>query len=597
MSRQKSAPPTRTSPTIARPQSLTFQVDDGDLIPQATEIGCGSDQANPASTPERNNGIDDDGDLAVDEALPGTAPSQDCDGDGFSGAAESGTPLCGNGVDDDSSINGGVPDDSIVDDGCPGGPTQAGAFSEAQFKIGTNDQVTCQGNGWPLELFTGMGSVNQVTLQDLTSFTAMPRRFGTSPGHPDFNSRWDLLPGRGVFLDWINLQDFTALLAGATASPRFHHGQRSFGNATCRDQMHNILVPNPDQTPLRGRLYVGNLSWGAVDSSGAAEITIESQGRSGRGFAQLDVSETYNSRITMLGPMGHNWESPHNQRLLVRPSGNVMRADGSGRGDWYLLQTNGSFRAPSGSYTTLMRNSNGTYDERFPDGTLIEYNAARAGLARIGFIRDRFGNQVTYNYNADDLLSSVRDDLGRGSTYGYNPQGLLSTVTDPTGRITTFTYTPALDVETVTGPAVTGTPMGNDFPAGKTTRFTYSSGMSDPRLNHNLLTVTAPEQVALGGQPRDQLLYSIGQLNFDRVASATVGGTNASGVPAGGTTTFDYSVVNPSPPEPVNSAHTRVTVIDPNGNQKEYDLSRHGHPVAVRELSNRDIRATDRCPG
>jgi hypothetical protein len=54
-------------------------------------------------------------------------PSPDSDNDGFTDSVESETPLCGNGVSNDTF------EDSVADDGCPGGPAQVGAFSEYQF--------------------------------------------------------------------------------------------------------------------------------------------------------------------------------------------------------------------------------------------------------------------------------------------------------------------------------------------------------------------------------------------------------------------------------------------------------------------------------
>jgi len=45
------------------------------------------------------------------------------------------------------------------------------------------------------------------------------------------------------------------------------------------------------------------------------------------------------------------------------------------------------------------------------------------------------------------------------------------------------------DLKTVTSPPVTGTPNGNDFPFGKTTTYTYSTGFADERENHLLLSV------------------------------------------------------------------------------------------------------------
>ena len=92
---------------------------------------CGSDNTNTAKRPERIDGVfagvSDDGDVAIDEALPPGAEGYDCDGDGFTGAAEFGTPMCGNGKNDDGVSP--MSDDGVVDDGCPGGPLQVGTRS------------------------------------------------------------------------------------------------------------------------------------------------------------------------------------------------------------------------------------------------------------------------------------------------------------------------------------------------------------------------------------------------------------------------------------------------------------------------------------
>ncbi len=173
--------------------------------------------------------MDDDGDTLVDEALPAGAANFDCDGDGFRGSAESGTPLCGNSLNDDGHVFGGA-DDGVVDDGCPGGPAQAGAYSEAQFRIGLGDQDACGNNGWPAEL---AGGDNKVTLADITSFVVpAPRKFNTSPGDPAFNPRWDLVPGSASGV-WIALSDITSLTTGPTSRPPMLGGVRAFGGPVC----------------------------------------------------------------------------------------------------------------------------------------------------------------------------------------------------------------------------------------------------------------------------------------------------------------------------------------------------------------------------
>jgi hypothetical protein len=209
---------------------------DGDGVSGTAETACGSDPLDPASIPERTDGafagISDDSDPQVDEPLPPGAAAFDCDGDGHTGAAEAGAPLCGNGVNDDGAP---LSDDGIVDDGCPGGPTQAGQFSEAQFNIGTTDQDPCGTDGWPSDLVSGgtPDSTNRVNILDLTSFMAPVRRLDKSPGHPDFSARWDLVPGRGAFLEWIAIDDLTAVLAGPSGFPVILSGSRAFDGPPC----------------------------------------------------------------------------------------------------------------------------------------------------------------------------------------------------------------------------------------------------------------------------------------------------------------------------------------------------------------------------
>ncbi|HSP56489.1 MAG TPA: hypothetical protein VLS25_12985, partial [Dehalococcoidia bacterium] len=113
-------------------------------------------------------------------------------------------------MNDDGVIFGGA-DDGMVDDGCPGGQAQVGAYSEAQFRIGLGDQDPCGTNGWPSDFVSGgiPDSTNKVNILDLTSMLAPVRRLGTSPGHPNFGSRYDLSPGRGPFTSWINAADIT----------------------------------------------------------------------------------------------------------------------------------------------------------------------------------------------------------------------------------------------------------------------------------------------------------------------------------------------------------------------------------------------------
>lgn len=157
-------------------------------------------------------------------------PNPDDDGDGYTDEAESGTPLCGDGRNEDDM------DDAVIDDGCPGGPPQEGVYSEASFNIGSDPLMPCGTNDWPADLATGGGvldSTDKVNVVDLTSFLAPTKRLGTSPGDAAFDSRWDLVPGRSIFASWVAIDDLTSLLAGPSGWPPMLGGAKAFGGPEC----------------------------------------------------------------------------------------------------------------------------------------------------------------------------------------------------------------------------------------------------------------------------------------------------------------------------------------------------------------------------
>src|SRR5262249_23687712 len=153
------------------------------------------------------------------------------------------------------------------------------------------------------------------------------------------------------------------------------------------------------------------------------------------------------------------------------------------------------------------------------------------GTAVMTSITDRNGNTMQFQYNGLGQLVRVLDTLGRPIDYLYdtNPDsasdGLLIAVQDFTGRRVSFHYDAAGDLGGVPPRAVPGTPTGNDFPEGKTEAYTSSTGFSDPNLDHNLLTVTAPNEVADGGPPRIALTYGTNPSlpSYDRVTSQMEG--------------------------------------------------------------------------
>ena len=189
---------------------------------------------------------------------------------------------------------------------------------------------------------------------------------------------------------------------------------------------------------------------------------------------------------------------------------------------------------------------------------------------------------MSFWYNSSGQLTNVTETLGRSLTYQYYSDGHLASVQDFIGRSVTFAYSAAGDLVSVTGPAVTGTPTENNFPTGKTTLYSYNG-------NHQLLTVTAPNEAATGGPSRLAAQYDP---ITGRLTSLRLGGTTPTGIAAGGT--FIYSYLNLAQAEPgdVSTAVFQTTVTNRNGNATRYQFNQFGNILNMVQFT-RGLRSTD----
>ncbi len=293
---------------------------------------------------------------------------------------------------------------------------------------------------------------------------------------------------------------------------------------------------------------------------------------------QYQLTRVYRSPSNSQSPSGNKWDQTYFQHLTIEGDGSAVYDDGLGRNDHYLLNNQGNFVAPPEFYTRLTKNPDGSYTMRYQDGTMKMFDTA----GKLTAIADRNANSLAFAYDAQNRLQTVDDTLGRPITYSYDVNGRLQKVTDFIGRVVTYGYDATGNLVSVTSPAVSGTPNANDFPSGKTTRYTYDS-------NHMLLTITRPNEVAAGGPPVLMNVYD----SAGRIVHQSYGGTNASAIPAGGSYSYSYTALNAG----VTSDNADLTVMrtqqtDPNGNVTQYDYNRLGYPVVVREFT-RGIRPGD----
>lgn len=309
-------------------------------------------------------------------------------------------------------------------------------------------------------------------------------------------------------------------------------------------------------------------------------------GRAGMDFKMV---RAYRSKLNYDGPVGFGWTFNYDEGLFVEENGDITRSDPSAHLDRWVLQPDGSYQAPNGHFRDLKRLDDGTYLLRDSNGFKRFYDEG----GRLFCHQDRFDNIMLFDYDSKGNLSTVIDVYGREIDFEFQqfPDGeyRLVSIRDFTDREVRYTYDANGDLVSVRSPVIIGTSTGNDFPLGRTERYTYSSGFEEPDLNHNLLSCTMPQEVATGGPPAMQWVYGNDPgdpMTFDRVLSETIGGTNASEVAGGGTRTFTYEKLNEEEPmDQPDLPRGKATITERNGNVMEYFVNERNHHIITRQLT------------
>ena len=129
------------------------------------------------------------------------------------------------------------------------------------------------------------------------------------------------------------------------------------------------------------------------------------------------------------------------------------------------------------------------------------------------------------------------------------------------------------------------------------------TGAIHPELRSNLLTITGPNEVASGGPPCRINTYGTdldGPLGFDRVITQVEGGTNQTGIPAGGTFQFYYEPVNEgADPADLTIPRRQTVFVDRNGKRLELLLQQpfpvdRGTGLEQRNIGTVEVAAEQR---
>ena len=241
----------------------------------------------------------------------------------------------------------------------------------------------------------------------------------------------------------------------------------------------------------------------------------------GRGGLMLDLRRSYRSGWSYNGALGPGWDTRLNRRLRILSNSNVLLTTGTCRRDTFTWNGTG-WNAPPGVFTTLVRNSDSTITQTFPDGLTHKFDV-HGSLVEI---RDRHGNRIRLHYTDKKMLISGRsrffadidnriiarefrlthllDPTGRKVTLSYHATtGRLTSIKDWTGRTWTYSHDIWGNLTTVVGPATTAHPQGS--------RTTYEYG--DPRFPHHITAVIPPN-----GQPATASAVAVARVRntYDR---------------------------------------------------------------------------------
>ena len=196
------------------------------------------------------------------------------------------------------------------------------------------------------------------------------------------------------------------------------------------------------------------------------------------------------------GPFGQGTPDPLLYEVIV-PSlasyDDVVTPSGTEQ----FLETGSGFVATDPVNTdTLTKQPDGTLRLTELDGSFYQFNSSDY----LAYYQTAGGLQTTFNYDANQNVTSVVAPGNQVTTYTYNSSGLVTSSTDPFGNVTTYGYTVSNSVSlltSITTPAgtttITYTPTPAVIPLAEAPQPSGDPGGGSPgRPSHVLHQLSGP---------------------------------------------------------------------------------------------------------
>jgi RHS repeat-associated protein len=144
----------------------------------------------------------------------------------------------------------------------------------------------------------------------------------------------------------------------------------------------------------------------------------------------------YNSIDDYNDPLGKNWSHSFDIRALRQSDGVSIRFE-DGHQEFFSLNDEGMYISPTGQYSKLEENSDGTLALQLLDSSIYQFS--ENGL--IAYIADRNSNKIEFEYN-NEKLEKVTSGSGSLS-FEYN-DGYIVTISDHASRAVSYEYAESL---------------------------------------------------------------------------------------------------------------------------------------------------------
>ena len=157
----------------------------------------------------------------------------------------------------------------------------------------------------------------------------------------------------------------------------------------------------------------------------------------------LNWQRTYNSHSGAIGALGPGWTTSFSARLVAPPPEGLLHHtaspvtffDEDGRVLTFTPAASGGFTRPQDLAADLTRNADGSFTLTYNRGAVWSFDATGRLTGR-----SLEGQQVSLDYDGNDLLVRAEHSSGRSLAFSYDANRRLTSAQASDGRVVSFGY-------------------------------------------------------------------------------------------------------------------------------------------------------------